>query len=157
MIIICEGLLELSDEKSNFCSHCGTIVKSDDVFCNNCGASLEDTIEPIGDIPVQQDLYTQTTYPTPATVYVSPPQTLNSVAIIALIFGIISVVSNLFPIFFNIIGIISAVISIITGIIGGLKSQKKYMSFIGLGLGVLGIALYLLTIFGLYRFWGFWW
>ena len=147
----------MSDKKSKFCSHCGTVTQPDDVFCNNCGASLNDTIEPIASMPVQQDPYIQTTYPPQTTVYVPPPKTLNNVAIIALVFGIISIVFNLLPFGFTFIGITAGIIGIITGIVGGLKSQKKYLAFIGLGLGVIGIALWILAFIGVFRFWGFWW
>jgi len=146
----------LSDKKSKFCPHCGTTVKSEDVFCNNCGASIEETVEPTVSMPVQPVPYAQTTHSSQATVYVPPPKTLNNVAVIALIFGIISVVVNLLPRFLSYIGTVTAIIAIITGIIGGLKSQKKHLAFIGLGLGVIGITLFFLAIFGVFRFWGFW-
>ncbi len=145
----------MSDKKSKFCSHCGTVTQPDDVFCNNCGASLNDTIEPIAGMPVQQDPYIQTTYPPHTTVYVPPPKTLNNVAIVALIFGIISVVVNLLPLFFY-LGTVTAIIAIITGIIGGLKSQKKHLAFIGLGLGVIGITLWILAFIGIFGFWWLW-
>ncbi|NPE08878.1 MAG: zinc ribbon domain-containing protein, partial [Asgard group archaeon] len=145
------------DKKSKFCSHCGTTVKSDDVFCNNCGASLEDIIEPAVSMPAQPEPYTQTTHTSQATVYVPPPKTQNSVATVALIFGIVSVVINLFPFSMLYIGIITGTIGVITGIIGGLKSQKKILAYIGLGLGVIGITLWVLAYFGVFRFWGFWW
>ncbi|NPE09586.1 MAG: zinc ribbon domain-containing protein [Asgard group archaeon] len=147
----------MSDKKSKFCSHCGTTVKSDDVFCNNCGASLKDTVEPTVSMPVQPEPYTQTTHASQATVYVPPPKTQNNVATVALIFGIVSVVINLFPFSIFYIGIITGTIGVITGIIGGLKSQNKILAYIGLGLGVIGITLWILAFFGVFRFWGFWW
>lgn len=146
----------MSSESSKFCSHCGTTVKSDDVFCNNCGASLEDTVEPTVSMPVQPDPYTQPTHPSQASVYVPPPKTLNNVALIALIFGIISVGINLFPFSLFFIGNVTGIIAIIAGIVGGLKSQKKHLAYIGLGLGVIGITLWILAFFGIFRFWGFW-
>lgn len=147
----------MSDKKSKFCPHCGTTVKSDDVFCNNCGASIEDSVEPTVSMPVQPVSYAQTTHPSQATVYVPPPKTQNSVAIVALIFGIISVVINLLPLSIFYLGTVTGIIAIITGIIGGLKSQKKHLAFIGLGLGVIGITLWILAFVGVFRFWGFWW
>lgn len=147
----------MSDKKSKFCPHCGTTVKSDDVFCNNCGASIEDTVEPTVSMPVQPVSYAQTTHSSQATVYVPPPKTQNSVAIVALIFGIISVVINLLPLSIFYLGTVTGIIAIITGIIGGLKSQKKHLAFIGLGLGVIGITLWILAFVGVFRFWGFWW
>jgi len=147
----------LSDGKSKFCSHCGTTVKSDDVFCNNCGSSIEETVEPTVSMPVQPVPYAQTTHPSQATVYVPPAKTLNNVAILALILGIISVVVNLLPPLFSYIGTVTGIIAIITGIIGGLKSQKKHLAFIGLGLGVIGITLWILAFLGIFGFWLFWW
>lgn len=145
----------MSSKSNKFCPHCGTPVKSDDVFCNNCGASIEETVEPTVSMPVQPVTYAQTTHPSQATVYVPPPKTLNNVAIVALIFGIISVVVNLLPLFFY-LGAVTAIIAIITGIIGGLKSQKKHLAFIGLGLGVIGITLWILAFIGIFGFWWLW-
>ena len=146
----------MSDKKANFCSHCGTTVKPDDVFCNNCGASLEDTIEPIAISPVQNDPYTQTTYPSQATVYVEEPRTLDGLAIVSLIFGILSIIVNVFP-FLAFVAIVAGIIDIITGAVSIQKTKRKYLVIAGITLGIIGIGFGILFWSGIIRFWGFWW
>ncbi|MBK5113612.1 MAG: zinc-ribbon domain-containing protein [Candidatus Heimdallarchaeota archaeon] len=145
----------MSDKSSKFCSHCGSIVQPDDVFCNNCGASLDETIEPIGSAPIHQQPYTQTTYPQQAPVYVPQPSNLNNVANAALIIGIISVVVNLIP-FVTYIGIVGGIAAIVLGAISFQRTKKKNLAIAGIILGVCGIALWIAGWFG-FSLWRFWW
>ncbi len=146
----------MSSKSSKFCSHCGTTVKLDDVFCNNCGASLEDTIEPTVNLPVQPELYTQTTHTQHQTVYVPKPSSLNNVAIVALVLGIISVVVQFLPVV-SFAASISGIIAIVTGAVSMQRTQKKYFALAGIILGVIGIVLWILSfVFG-FRLYSFWW
>ena len=53
----------MSDEKSKFCSHCGSSVKTDDAFCNNCGASLTEIVEIAAKTPVADYRVVDTSIP----------------------------------------------------------------------------------------------
>ena len=147
----------MSNKSSKFCSHCGTAVNSDDVFCNNCGASLDETIEPIASKPIQQQQpYTQPTYTQHGSVYVQKPSSLDNVAVLALVFGIISVVMHLIP-FVYFFTTVSGIVAIITGAISMQRTQKKYLAIAGIVLGAAGIILWILGMVLGFRLYAFWW
>ena len=78
-----------TDEK--YCPYCGSMTKSTDVFCNNCGASLEIASDPIVSTPEQQiDPFASHLEPSTAVTVEKPSVNRNHQALISLVFGIIS-------------------------------------------------------------------
>ncbi|HUT82142.1 MAG TPA: hypothetical protein VMZ29_13150 [Candidatus Bathyarchaeia archaeon] len=117
-----------------YCAFCGSIVKVGDVYCNNCGASIENTSQPVTQDqfsfqqPEQPQQYgTQSVYAQPATI---PTVEKNQAADNALVFGIIGLFCT--PM---------AIAAIISGIIGMQKTYGKSKAIGGIILGVLVLVI----------------
>ena len=141
----------MSSEESKFCPFCGSGVKIDDTFCNNCGASLEEVDEPVPAAPVQQPTdfsYTET-QPTVAVTTKKPETTY--ISYLSLVAGIASIILTLLPYSFY-TGAITAVAAIICGGVGYYKENKKNIAIIGLILGILGAALFVIDMLNIIPF-----
>ncbi|HUT82134.1 MAG TPA: hypothetical protein VMZ29_13110 [Candidatus Bathyarchaeia archaeon] len=113
-----------------YCPFCGGIVKVGDVYCNNCGASIEKATQPVTQVqypmqqPEQPQQYgTQNVYGQPATI---PTVEKNQAADNALVFGVIGLFCT--PM---------AIAAIVLGIIGMQKPYGKSKAVWGIILGVL--------------------
>lgn len=137
--------------KINHCPYCGSVVESDSQFCQNCGASIRDIIEPskpalplYAPPPRQESYGTTSVYEQPATTVYIPQKKDDSLGALSLIFGILGIV--IFPIF--------SIPAIIVGHIS-LSKSKNPLAIIGLVLGYLVLA----VIIGIIIWIGsvFWW
>jgi len=140
----------LSDKKSKFCSHCGTNVNVDDTFCNNCGASLTETVKLDSTIPMHQPVSQ-----TPVTLHVVGEKpyvkTKYAMARISLIVGAIAFLfSNIR--FVRFISVPLCIVSVLFGsIVLARKEEKPGFAIGGIILSVLAIASYIVSFF--YDWW----
>lgn len=151
MIIIGEGKLALSDEKSKFCSHCGSSVKTDDAFCNNCGASLTEIVEIAAKTPVADYRVVDTSIPQqfqPVIVDL-PTESRNITAIVSIALGVIAI-SLSFVWFMFCLSVPFGVAALITGIIGVFRQKWRYLGVIGIVLALIAVLLFLLQYFGVF-------
>ncbi|MFW9922628.1 MAG: hypothetical protein ACFFDW_04975 [Candidatus Thorarchaeota archaeon] len=156
----------------SICKECGSLLQADEVFCPNCGVRREEmTAASTGDItytenyaynPNPQPVYLQTTNIVPgfsraATPPISNPYissqaenlspssrskiNKNKAAQLSFEFGIISLF---------ILPIIGSLVAIPAGIIG-LDSEFKKQAIKGIVLGALGLIIYPLAYFLIFR------
>lgn len=141
----------MAGEKDRFCAHCATVIQQDDVFCNNCGASLDGTLETITSAPVQQDPFAQPIDSHQEAVHAPPKKTQFKLDSVALAFGIITIVltASLPPqIYFM---LVPGAVAVITGIFAIKMSQNKTYAIIGIVLGFAGIFFWVLGFFDIFR------
>jgi hypothetical protein len=137
-----------------YCPYCGSISKTKDKFCNNCGASL-DLSESIVESPPQQ---LETFEPIQKTSPRAEGEKLKIasswLAISSLVLGCISVSFFLIPILDFPIQIGTGVLAILSGIFGIIKKYKRTQAIIGLILGVIGTGLWILGLLtGIFSIW----
>lgn len=140
----------MSDEKSKFCSHCGSSVNVDDTFCNNCGASLAETVELDSTIPLLQPV--KQAQATPHVVAEKPyVKSKYGTTRVSLIAGAIAFVfSNIR--FVRFISIPLVIVSVLLGSINlARKEEKPGFAIGGIILSVLAIASYIVSFF--YDWW----
>ena len=140
----------MSDEKSKFCSLCGTSVNVDDTFCNNCGASLGETVKLDTTIPVHQPV--SQSYATPHVATEKPyVKKTYEFAKISLIVGAAAfILSNIR--FVRFLCIPLCLVSVALGVIVIAKKEKK------LGFAIGGIILCVLALASYVTSWFFdWW
>jgi len=115
-----------------FCSKCGIEVNEGVKFCSGCGTQL-DSNAPAA--PQNQPVYNESTS--------SDYQSTDKESIFAIICFVISVVS--FIIFISVDYLAGFIISLVADLFGymGLKSAKKYFSYIGLGISIIVFILYM--------------
>ncbi|MGC9781369.1 MAG: zinc-ribbon domain-containing protein [Candidatus Heimdallarchaeota archaeon] len=125
-----------------FCPFCGSTVKEGDVFCNNCGASLEETPEPTPVATVQQP--TDFSYTDSPQIVVTPTKLsdTNIFAYVAIGCGIGALILAIIP-FIGYLAPICAIVSIVCGGIGLGKKLKRNMAIAGLTLGITAIVLWI--------------
>jgi len=139
----------LSDKKTRFCSHCGSSVKVDDTFCNNCGASLSETVDLDSTIPMHQPVSQAPISPHMAVV--QPPRPKREFARASLIIGAIAfVISNI--IFVRGVCLPFCLVAVIFGVISLIQKDKKQGFAIGgIILSVLALASFIVSLF--YNWW----
>jgi len=137
-----------------YCPYCGSVSRTDDEFCNSCGASIQETAEPAQSqpyappAPQQQAAFT----PPPTQQYGASTQTIyhdptkQSTAQANNTFGILSL-------FLSIGGIIAAVlmlyfasgpmfiVALILGIVGLKKTTQKGFSIAGIVISSIGLII----------------
>ncbi len=130
----------------SYCPYCGSVSKTGDIFCQSCGASLDNNTSPSTPLqtqtaqpypqPVQQQPFlgaapshqygaaTQTTY---VQVGEHPTLRKNQAAELAVVFAILG--------FFIMPGL-GGILAIIFGIVGALNPYKRSKAIIGIILGL---------------------
>lgn len=119
-----------------FCNHCGAENNDSAQVCRSCGAVL--TTEQNNAQPVQQQPVTYVNYAnTPAGAPVKAPQPGKGFAIAAMVCGIVS---------FFCFGIVLGVLAIVFGVVAKKKGYMGAMATAGIVCGVVGLALYVVTM-----------
>ena len=139
------------------CPFCGSAIESGSQFCPNCGASILDDAgsskpaQPAYSPPPQESYGTTPAYEQPTTTVYTTQKKDDNTGIISLIFGILSCVGFL--------PCIGSIVAIILGHNAKSKGESQYGS-IGLILGYLGIGVYvvgiIIWILGIFVFGWFW-
>lgn len=111
------------------CNKCGSPINPDATFCTNCGAPVE------AQAPQAYNATPVYDAPQPATSDAPPAKGL---AVTSMVCGIVS---------FFCFGIILGALAIIFGGVAKSKGNKGGMATAGIVLGVVGIALYFITLF----------
>ncbi len=129
-----------------YCPFCGSSIKEGDIFCNNCGASMEETPEPTPVAAVQQP--TDFSYTDTPQVVVTPvkPSDTSVFAYVAIGCGIGAVILAALLPFSNWLALICAIVSIVCGGIGIGKEPKRNMAIAGLALGIIAIVLWIVLL-----------
>ncbi len=134
------------------CPYCGSALESGSQFCQNCGASISGDAGPSkptqpAHTPIQpQESYgTTPAYEQPTTTVYTPQKKDDSTGLISLIFGILSCIGFL--------PCIGSIVAIVLGHNAKSKGESQYgsiglvLGYLGIGLYVVGIAIYLIVFF----------
>ncbi len=140
----------MAEKSTRNCFNCGIQVNIEDAFCNNCGASLTETIELDSSIPIKRP-YSQ--LPISPQIPSKKPYVKTKIGTgrVSLAIGILAfIISNIFVI--NFIALILAALAILFGFVNlKQKEEKPGFAIGGLILGVLAIAAYVVSYF--YQWW----
>lgn len=141
----------MTNDKTKSCPFCGHNVTDDDMFCNSCGASLTDTVEVVGKIPVvvEQTTNAMLSQHRHSVVVDYKPEPKNVVAIISMVFGILAVGFSVAP-FMWCLSFLFSPIAFILGLIGVFKQKRRYFAVAGIALALIAVLLYLLQFFGVF-------
>ncbi|RLI71201.1 hypothetical protein DRO91_04730 [Candidatus Heimdallarchaeota archaeon] len=135
----------MASKEAKFCSYCSSVVKSDDQFCQNCGASLELDIEKAASAATIQPTSIATPYSTTATTtYQVTPTTKTDPGIMSIISFVAGVISFFMQFMVGPLGIPVSLIAIIIGFIGVFKEKRRGLAIGGIILGFVGIAIWVL-------------
>ncbi|TET29747.1 MAG: zinc-ribbon domain-containing protein [Candidatus Heimdallarchaeota archaeon] len=139
-------------QKVNHCPYCGSSIESGSQFCQNCGASISGAAAPgkpaqpaPAPMPPQESYGTTPAYEQPTTTVYTPQKKDDSTGLISLIFGILSCVGFL--------PCIGSIVAIVMGHNAKSKGESQYgsiglvLGYLGIGLYVVGIAIYLIVFF----------
>ena len=134
------------------CPYCGSALESGSQFCQNCGASISGDAGPSkptqpahAPIPTQESYGTTPAYEQPTTTVYTPQKKDDSTGLISLIFGILSCIGFL--------PCIGSIVAIVLGHNAKSKGESQYgsiglvLGYLGIGLYVVGIAIYLIVFF----------
>ena len=139
-----------------YCPYCGSISKTPDAFCNNCGASL-DLSEGIVRSPEQQmEPIKPAQKPSLRAEGEKIKLASRWLAISSLVLGCISVAFFLIQILEFPFQIGTGVLAIASGIFGIIKKYKRTQAIFGLILGIIGVGLWIVKITtGIFSIWDF--
>ncbi|NPE08374.1 MAG: zinc-ribbon domain-containing protein [Asgard group archaeon] len=137
----------------NHCPYCGSAIEGGSQFCPNCGASItgdagpSKSAQPAYTPPPQESYGTTPAYEQPSTTVYAPQKKDDNTGLISLIFGILSCVGFL--------PCIGSIVAIVLGHSAKSKGESQYgsiglvLGYIGIGLYVVGVAVYLILLFAL--------
>ena len=136
------------------CPYCGSALESGSQFCQNCGASISGDAGPSkpaqpahAPTPPPESYGTTPAYEQPTTTVSAPRKQDDSTGVISLVFGILSCIGFL--------PCIGSIVAIVLGHNAKSKGESQYASiglvlgYLGIGLYVVGIAIYLIVFFAL--------
>jgi len=136
----------------NHCPYCGSSLEGGSQFCQNCGASISGAAGPskptqpaTTSIPPRESYGTTPAYEQPTTTVYVPQKKDDSTGLISLIFGILSCIGFL--------PCIGSIVAIILGHNAKSKGESQYgsiglvLGYIGIGLYVVGIVIWLIVFF----------
>ncbi len=134
------------------CPYCGSALESGSQFCQNCGASISGDAGPSKPAqpayvptPTPESYGTTPAYEQPTTAVYTPQKKDDSTGLISLIFGILSCIGFL--------PCIGSIVAIVMGHNAKSKGESQYgsiglvLGYLGIGLYVVGIAIYLIVFF----------
>jgi len=127
----------MSEVETKYCPYCGTLVKPTDTFCPNCGAGLEPVASQPTTLTPSQVIQTAT----PVTTTQPSALQQDTMSIIAIIIGAISLAANFF---FGPCGVVVSIIAIIIGFIAIAKEKRKGLAIGGIVLALIGIIMWVL-------------